>query len=52
MRKAVIYARVSSREQQEEGYSIEAQLRLLKGIMLRNAASKSNRSLSSGDCEE
>jgi site-specific DNA recombinase len=28
---AVIYARVSSREQEEEGYSIEAQLKLLRG---------------------
>ena len=34
-RQAVIYARVSSREQREEGYSIEAQVRLL-----RDAASK------------
>jgi DNA invertase Pin-like site-specific DNA recombinase len=28
--KAVLYARVSSREQREEGYSIEAQMRLLR----------------------
>jgi site-specific DNA recombinase len=30
MQKAVLYARVSSREQREEGYSIDAQLRLLR----------------------
>ena len=34
-RTAVLYARVSSREQREEGYSIEAQVKLL-----RSAASK------------
>lgn len=28
--KAVIYARVSSKEQEKEGYSIPAQLKLLK----------------------
>ena len=28
-RKAVIYARVSSKEQEAEGYSIDAQLKLL-----------------------
>lgn len=30
MRKAVIYARVSSKEQEREGFSIPAQLKLLK----------------------
>ena len=30
VRRAVLYARVSSKEQKEEGYSIEAQLRLLR----------------------
>ena len=30
MKTAVIYARVSSREQEQEGYSIQAQLRLLR----------------------
>jgi DNA invertase Pin-like site-specific DNA recombinase len=34
-RTAVLYARVSSREQREEGFSIEAQMKLL-----RAAASK------------
>jgi DNA invertase Pin-like site-specific DNA recombinase len=29
-RRAVLYARVSSKEQREEGYSVEAQLRLLR----------------------
>ena len=28
--KAVLYARVSSKEQEEEGYSVPAQLKLLK----------------------
>ena len=28
--KAVIYARVSSKDQEQEGYSIPAQLKLLK----------------------
>ena len=28
--KAVLYARVSSKEQREEGYSVEAQVRLLR----------------------
>ena len=31
-RSAVLYARVSSREQQEEGYSIEAQVKLLRTV--------------------
>src|SRR5471030_599184 len=30
IRTAVLYARVSSREQREEGYSIEAQVKLLR----------------------
>jgi site-specific DNA recombinase len=30
VRKAVIYARVSSKEQEKEGFSIPAQLKLLK----------------------
>ena len=30
IRKAVVYARVSSKEQEKEGYSIPAQLKLLK----------------------
>src|SRR5436305_5386057 len=33
---AVLYARVSSREQQEEGYSIPAQLKLLREYGSRN----------------
>jgi site-specific DNA recombinase len=33
---AVIYARVSSREQKEEGYSIEAQLKLLRSYAQKN----------------
>ena len=33
-RTAVLYARVSSREQQEEGYSIEAQVKLLRTVAL------------------
>jgi site-specific DNA recombinase len=32
---AVLYARVSSREQREEGYSIEAQVKLLRAAALR-----------------
>ena len=36
MQQAVIYARVSSREQQQEGYSIPAQLKLLRGYAARN----------------
>ncbi len=34
--KTVIYARVSSKEQEEEGYSIEAQIRLLNEYALKN----------------
>ena len=34
-RTAVLYARVSSREQQEEGYSIEAQVKLLRAAALK-----------------
>ena len=33
---AVIYARVSSREQEREGFSIPAQLKLLKEYALKN----------------
>jgi site-specific DNA recombinase len=33
---AVIYARVSSREQEQEGYSIQAQLRLLRAYASKN----------------
>ena len=36
-KSAVIYARVSSREQQEEGYSIDAQLKLLRDYAAKNA---------------
>ena len=36
MNTAVIYARVSSREQEQEGYSIPAQLKLLKEYAFRN----------------
>ena len=36
MAKAVIYARVSSREQEREGYSIPAQLQLLKEYAYKN----------------
>lgn len=36
MTKAVIYARVSSREQEREGYSIPAQLQLLKEYASKN----------------
>lgn len=35
-REAVIYARVSSREQEEEGWSIDAQLRLLRDYALEH----------------
>ena len=35
--KAVIYARVSSKEQEKEGYSIPAQLRLLKDYACKNS---------------
>ena len=34
--KAILYARVSSKEQEKEGYSIPAQLRLLKDYAHRN----------------
>lgn len=34
-RTAVLYARVSSREQQQEGYSIEAQVKLLRAAASR-----------------
>lgn len=36
MSKAVIYARVSSKEQEKEGYSIPAQLKLLKDYAMAN----------------
>ena len=36
MKKAVIYARVSSKEQEREGFSIPAQLKLLREYALRN----------------
>jgi site-specific DNA recombinase len=35
-RTAVLYARVSSREQREEGYSIEAQVKLLRAAALKD----------------
>jgi DNA invertase Pin-like site-specific DNA recombinase len=35
-RTAVLYARVSSREQQQEGYSIEAQVKLLRSYAEKN----------------
>ena len=35
-RTAVIYARVSSREQHQEGYSIEAQLKLCRAFAEKN----------------
>lgn len=35
-KQAVIYARVSSREQEREGFSIPAQLKLLKEYALKN----------------
>ena len=35
--KAVIYARVSSKEQEKEGYSIPAQLRLLRDYAHKNS---------------
>lgn len=34
--KAVLYARVSSKEQEQEGYSIPAQLKLLKDYAQKN----------------
>ena len=36
MREAVLYARVSSREQQQEGFSIEAQVKLLRSFALKS----------------
>jgi DNA invertase Pin-like site-specific DNA recombinase len=36
LNKAVIYARVSSKEQEREGYSIPAQLKLLRSYALKN----------------
>jgi site-specific DNA recombinase len=36
MNSAVIYARVSSREQEQEGYSIPAQLKALKEYAFKN----------------
>lgn len=35
-KEVVIYARVSSREQEREGFSIPAQLKLLKEYALKN----------------
>src|SRR5215467_5554611 len=37
MKRAVIYARVSSKDQEREGYSIPAQLKLLREYATRNA---------------
>ncbi len=36
MKRAVIYARVSSRQQEEEGFSIPAQLKLLREYALEH----------------
>jgi DNA invertase Pin-like site-specific DNA recombinase len=36
MKPAVLYARVSSREQEQEGYSIQAQLKLLRAYAAKN----------------
>ena len=36
MKPAVIYARVSSKDQEREGYSIPAQMKLLHGYALEN----------------
>ena len=36
MKKAVLYARVSSKDQEREGYSIPAQLKLLREYAARN----------------
>jgi site-specific DNA recombinase len=36
MKPAVLYARVSSREQQQEGYSIEAQVKLLRSYAAKS----------------
>lgn len=37
LKKAAVYARVSSKEQQQEGFSIPAQLKLLKEYALKNS---------------
>ncbi len=42
MKPAVLYARVSSREQEKEGYSIPAQIRLLEEYAKRNGLEISN----------
>jgi len=39
MKKSVVYARVSSKEQEREGFSIPAQLKLLYEYASRNAFS-------------
>lgn len=36
MKKAVLYARVSSKRQEEEGFSIPAQIKFLKEYALKN----------------
>jgi site-specific DNA recombinase len=36
MKPAVIYARVSSKDQEREGYSIPAQMKMLRGYALEN----------------
>ena len=36
MKQSVLYARVSSREQQENGYSIPAQIKLLEDYAQKN----------------
>ena len=36
MKQAVLYARVSSKDQEKEGYSIPAQLKLLREYALKN----------------
>jgi site-specific DNA recombinase len=36
MKLAVIYARVSSKDQEREGYSIPAQMKMLRGYALEN----------------
>jgi len=41
MQTVVIYARVSSREQEQEGYSIPAQLKLLRNYASKNGLSVS-----------
>ena len=35
IRQAVVYARVSSKEQEKEGYSIPAQLKLARSVSAR-----------------